>query len=124
MLPPPMVSAICTPRSTTSFTSWAMAVSVLGEMPYLPSPMSASPESFRRIRLYLDFCFSARSLGMVSRADLLAWEVRLRVRGILPELAGALALKRRAGRRPGRGCAAGGVFPRVGGGGAGRARRE
>ncbi len=51
MFPPPMVRATSTPRSTMSFTSCAMAVSVFGEMPYLPSPMSASPESLRRMRL-------------------------------------------------------------------------
>src|SRR6266568_3901837 len=65
MLPPPMVSATSTPISTTSFTSCAMAVSVFGEMPYLPSPMSASPDSLRRMRLYRGFGLSARSLGML-----------------------------------------------------------
>ena len=67
MLPPPIVSATSTPRSTTSFTSWAMAASVGGEMPYFASPMSASPESLRRMRLYRTFGFSARSLGMIGR---------------------------------------------------------
>ena len=51
MFPPPMVSATSTPSSTQSFTSWAMATSVFGEMPYFPSPISASPESLRRMRL-------------------------------------------------------------------------
>ena len=52
MLPPPITIAICTPASTTSFTSAAMRVSVGGWMPYFPSPIRASPESLRRMRLY------------------------------------------------------------------------
>src|SRR4051812_11845441 len=52
MLPPPMTSEVCAPLWAISFTSVAMRVSVLGSMPYLPSPMSASPDSLRRMRLY------------------------------------------------------------------------
>src|SRR5260370_16474116 len=51
MWPPPMTMPISTPRSTTSRTSWAICCSVRGEMPYLPSPMSASPLSLSRMRL-------------------------------------------------------------------------
>ena len=51
MFPPPIVRATSIPISTASFTSWAMDAIVFGEMPYLLSPMSASPESLRRMRL-------------------------------------------------------------------------
>src|SRR5678816_4431260 len=52
MFPPPITTATCTPAFTTSPISWAMRTSVGGWMPYLPSPMSASPESLRRMRRY------------------------------------------------------------------------
>src|SRR5438132_2299208 len=51
MLPPPMTMPTSTPSSMTSRTSWAICCSVLGEMPYFPSPISASPDSLRRMRL-------------------------------------------------------------------------
>src|SRR6266481_1330520 len=51
MLPPPITMPTWTPISTRSRTSWAICSSVLGEMPYLPSPISASPLSLRRMRL-------------------------------------------------------------------------
>src|SRR5437763_17181348 len=51
MLPPPMTMPTSTPSSMTSFTSPAICCKVLGEMPYFPSPISASPLSLRRMRL-------------------------------------------------------------------------
>src|SRR5471030_925094 len=51
MLPPPLSLHDALPISMTSFTSPAICCSVLGEMPYLPSPISASPLSLRRMRL-------------------------------------------------------------------------
>src|SRR6195256_2841229 len=51
MLPPPITMPTSTPISTTSRTSCAICCSVLGEMPYFPSPISASPLSFSRMRL-------------------------------------------------------------------------
>src|ERR1700693_44272 len=53
MFPPPMTMPTCTPISTSSRVSWAICCSVFGEIPYLPSPISASPLSFRRMRLNL-----------------------------------------------------------------------
>src|SRR5437870_64574 len=51
MLPPPMTMPTSTPSSMTSFTSDAICCSVFGEMPYLPSPIRASPLSLSRMRL-------------------------------------------------------------------------
>src|ERR1700760_3295559 len=51
MLPPPMTMPTSTPSSMTSFTSEAICCNVLGAMPYLPSPISASPLSLRRMCL-------------------------------------------------------------------------
>src|SRR5437764_6723939 len=51
MFPPPMTIPTSTPISTISWISWAICCSVLGEMPYLPSPIRASPLSLRRMRL-------------------------------------------------------------------------
>src|SRR5512132_288584 len=51
MFPPPITMPTSTPISTSSRTSWAICCNVRGEMPYLPSPISASPLSLRRIRL-------------------------------------------------------------------------
>src|ERR1051326_2136801 len=53
ILPPPMTIAISTPRRCTSAISSAMAASVSASMPVRRPPMSASPESLRRMRLYL-----------------------------------------------------------------------
>src|SRR5437588_4756001 len=51
MLPPPMTCPTSTPRITTSWISRAICWRILGAMPYLPSPISASPLSLRRMRL-------------------------------------------------------------------------
>src|SRR3954470_16325909 len=51
MFPPPITIPTSTPISMMSRTSCAICCSVFGEIPYLPSPISASPLSFRRMRL-------------------------------------------------------------------------
>src|SRR5712691_10670661 len=51
MLPPPITTPISTPSSMTPRISSATCSSTLGEMPYLLSPISASPDSFSRMRL-------------------------------------------------------------------------
>src|SRR2546423_6505430 len=53
MFPPPITMPTSTPNLTMSRTSWAICSSVFGEIPYFPSPISASPLSFRRMRLNL-----------------------------------------------------------------------
>src|SRR6266850_5589059 len=53
MLPPPMTMTIWTPSLCTSTISSAMSERVSASMPFRDPPMSASPESLRRIRLYL-----------------------------------------------------------------------
>src|SRR5579871_5677620 len=50
MLPPPGTIASCTPESTTPRTAAAIATTRSGSVPYSRSPISASPESFRRTR--------------------------------------------------------------------------
>src|SRR5215204_344451 len=50
MLPPPCTTATSTPRSCTPLICAAIALTVSGSVPYSRSPMSASPESFRRMR--------------------------------------------------------------------------
>src|SRR6218665_860202 len=54
MLPPPMTTASSTPACAISFSSSEMRVSVGGWMPYFPSPIRASPDSLRRMRLERD----------------------------------------------------------------------
>src|SRR4051795_8081809 len=51
MFPPPSTIAISTPRSCTSLSSWAIASTVSGSVPYSSGPMRASPESLIRTRL-------------------------------------------------------------------------
>src|SRR5258708_27651213 len=53
MLPPPTTIAISTPSLWTATTSSAIAASVSASMPVRRPPINASPESFRRMRLYL-----------------------------------------------------------------------
>src|SRR5438552_18654431 len=53
MFPPPMTMPTSTPILTMSRTSWAICSSVFGEIPYFASPISASPLSFRQMRLNL-----------------------------------------------------------------------
>src|SRR5215207_1479414 len=50
MLPPPCTTATSTPRSCTPLICAAMALTRSGSVPYSRSPMSASPDSFRRMR--------------------------------------------------------------------------
>src|ERR1700745_3895442 len=52
MLPPPMTMAIWTPVRCTSTISSAIRAMVSGSIPVRRPPMSASPESLRRTRLY------------------------------------------------------------------------
>src|SRR6185437_12534638 len=53
MLPPPMTTPISTPRRDTCATSATMFSIVWRLMPNGSSPIRASPDSLRRIRLYL-----------------------------------------------------------------------
>src|SRR5947209_6533028 len=50
MLPPPTTIATSTPRPCVVATSAAIALTHSGSVPYSSSPISASPESFSRIR--------------------------------------------------------------------------
>src|SRR3954454_17131361 len=50
MLPPPTTTATSTPSAWTRSTCSAIALMRSGSAPYSRSPMSASPESFRRMR--------------------------------------------------------------------------
>src|SRR5215831_12268856 len=52
MFPPPITTAVWTPAFTTSPISPAMRSRVGGLIPYLASPIRASPESLRRMRRY------------------------------------------------------------------------
>src|SRR5581483_9616600 len=66
MLPPPMTMPISTPRRDTCATSATMFSIVCRLMPNGSSPISASPDSFSRIRLYLGVTAAAsmRSAGL------------------------------------------------------------
>src|SRR2546430_15895840 len=59
MLPPPITTATCTPRSRTLRISSARYFVYSGEIPNSRSPRSASPESFSTTRPYLAFVPSA-----------------------------------------------------------------
>src|SRR3954470_7929700 len=50
MFPPPTTTATSTPSACTRSTCSAMALMRSGSAPYSRSPISASPESFRRMR--------------------------------------------------------------------------
>src|SRR5918999_2879435 len=50
MFPPPTTMATSTPRSVTPLTASAIAPIRSRSAPYSSSPMSASPDSFRRMR--------------------------------------------------------------------------
>src|SRR4029450_7890031 len=52
ILPPPITTPTSTPRARISAISAGMLEVTLGSMPNCCSPMSASPDSFRRMRLY------------------------------------------------------------------------
>src|SRR5450759_4221216 len=51
MLPAPTTIATWTPWSRTAVTCWATAATRTGSIPYWSSPIRASPESFRSMRL-------------------------------------------------------------------------
>src|SRR5581483_7944381 len=55
MFPPPMTMTICTPALCTATISSAIPARVSASMPVRRPPISASPESFRRMRLYFGF---------------------------------------------------------------------
>src|ERR1043165_1816081 len=59
MLPPPITTPISTPRRETCATSETMLRIVCRLMPYGSSPIRASPESLRRMRLYFGVTFLA-----------------------------------------------------------------
>src|SRR3954466_4487398 len=80
MFPPPMTMPTCTPISMRSRTSWAICCSVLGEMPYLPSPISASPLSFKRTRLNLGALDLGAVTGRGSYLATLGWSRRSNAR--------------------------------------------
>jgi len=52
MFPPPITTATCTPMFTTSATSSTMRTMVARLMPKASSPISASPDSFNKMRLW------------------------------------------------------------------------
>src|ERR1700676_4696331 len=54
MLPAPTTIATSTPMSVARRTWRATAVTRSGSIPYSPSPISASPESFRTTRRYTE----------------------------------------------------------------------
>src|SRR3954470_10135053 len=60
MLPPPITTPISTPRRETCATSETMFRIVCRLMPYGSSPIRASPESLRRILLYLGVTTGSR----------------------------------------------------------------
>src|SRR5690348_8413265 len=68
MLPPPMTTATCAPRSWIFLISRARYFVYSGEMPNLRSPRRASPESFSSTRPYLAFARTAicGSLGRLA----------------------------------------------------------
>src|SRR5690348_2363283 len=53
ILPPPITMQIWLPASAASFTSAAMRSTVAMSMPKAPSPINASPETFKSTRAYL-----------------------------------------------------------------------
>src|SRR5215213_465587 len=59
MLPPPTTIATSTPRSVTPFTAVAIEAMRCGSAPNGRSPISASPDSFRRSRRKTGSLFSA-----------------------------------------------------------------
>src|SRR5438445_6989172 len=68
MLPPPITTATCAPRSCTFLISRARYFVYSGEIPNLRSPRRASPESFSSTRRYLAFAGTAicGSLGRLA----------------------------------------------------------
>src|SRR3954447_12108609 len=94
MLPPPTTTATSTPSACTRSTCLAMALMRSGSAPYSRSPISASPESFRRMRSNADDALLLAELvpGEPADHDVLP---RLRRRGraqVLDRLTAVLAL--------------------------------
>src|SRR5450631_2055617 len=73
MFPPPMTTAICTPRRTTSPISATMRSMTSRLMPYASSPISASPESLSSTRLYAG---SVRAAGLLGRGTMMGALIR------------------------------------------------
>src|SRR6266851_3398719 len=63
MFPPPMTTAICTPRRTTSPISATMRSMTSRLIPYASSPISASPESLSSTRRYAGSLRTLTGLG-------------------------------------------------------------
>src|SRR3954451_12711270 len=94
MLPPPTTTATSTPSACTRSTCLAMALMRSGSAPYSRSPISASPESFRRMRSNADDALLLAELVPSEPAD---HDVltRLRCRGraqVLDRLTAVLVL--------------------------------
>src|SRR4051812_38069278 len=70
MLPPPTTIATSTPRSHTRCTSAAIAAMRSASAPYSALPISASPESFRRMRLKAGRAPSAEGCALSSKLSL------------------------------------------------------
>src|SRR5438105_2212990 len=68
IFPPPITMAICTPALCTATISSAMLASVSASMPVRRPPISASPESLRRMRLYLGASAMAERKFIPSRS--------------------------------------------------------
>src|SRR3954466_7147886 len=72
MLPPPTTTATSTPRSCCLRPCSAIASIRPGSAPYSRSPMSASPESFSRMRLKAGRAPSSDTPALTLRLDVLA----------------------------------------------------
>src|ERR1700694_5169772 len=101
MLPAPTTIATCTPWSRTAVTCRATATTRSGSVPYGRSPISASPDSFSRIRLKAGAiaarAYPPRALLVYGEADEAANDhILARRRGqLVPELLDGLALELR-----------------------------
>src|SRR6266508_3780253 len=95
MFPPPTTIAVSTPLRCTSAISAATTATRAGSMPYSRSPISASPDSFRRMRRNgeaLAACSCATGSTLANSGD--------RVPGVVDELGTGLSqhlLDRRRG---------------------------
>src|SRR5918995_7350861 len=80
MLPAPCTTATSTPRSCTPLICAAIAFTRPGSVPYSRSPMSASPDSFRRMRSKTGLVTGAlrpdREAGKAADDDVLAGRAR------------------------------------------------
>src|SRR5919109_1019098 len=90
MLPAPCTTATSTPRSCTPLICAAIASTRAGSVPYSRSPMSASPESLRRMRSKAGACTllgSDREAGEAADDDVLTGRARERGAELLDRLA-------------------------------------